>query len=559
MLKEFVMLNRKFNWIGTGTISALAVAGTLMLGNGIVFAAQTEPAPAPPKTTQLIRKPAVAPARPAPQPARPSVQPPLRPQVPPARTNPQPGIRPEPTRTTPPMRPATPKVEPPRTPVRTVPRPVVEKGTGRPVVPANAQRTRLPNGGEAIRTGDGRVLKTNSKGQLSSVTTRSGAEAHFTNGRLSTLHHVAPDGTVTDIHRSPTGVSTIKTVSRDPYGHTVRTVSDGHRGYRERDLLRRPGYKERTYFANGHTRVAIYHEQTFGRYGAYPVYVPAYTYSPGFYAYAGTPWGAGVAYGWTPVPVYGGYFVPPPAYSSPNAWMADYMINQNLQNNAAQQQDAQADAASGEQAEPGVAPAGVPSGTQGDAGDPQAAQPEPIPQSVRDTYAIQVQASIQKAQAQAAGQPAPQDVPPALDPQHTTFQSYSDTEATDGNGQECALTGGDFVERQEAAPDAQKTILVKVVAVAKPSSSHCGKFAMVRISMEVLVDWSNAESEQLAAGEQALAENAGKNGFPPAPPSGQTPNPAGQGTPDDTTAVASAIQQQQAGSSALISEVGGGQ
>ena len=55
-----------------------------------------------------------------------------------------------------------------------------------------------------------------------------------------------------------------------------------------------------------------------------------------------------------------------------------------------------------------------------------------------------------------------------------------------------------------------------------------------------------------------MAGAAGKNGIPPAPNPGAVANPAGQGTPDDSTAMASAIQQQQTGASAMQAEVNGG-
>jgi hypothetical protein len=389
-------------------------------------------------------------------------------------------------------------------------------------------------------------MQTNSKGQLTSVRTPSGIEAHYRNGQLTTMHKVGPDGSVTDLHSTPGGGHTIRTVTPDPSAprdgkvHTLRTVSDGHRGYRERELFRRPGYRERTYFANGRTYAVIYHDRDFGRYGAYPVYVPAYTYAPGYYGWIGTPWGASVAFGWGPLAVYGGYFAPPATYDSPNAWVADYVINQNLQADAATQQDAQAD------------------GTQ-PAADPQAdVQPQPIPQPVRQQYVEQVQSTVQADQAAASGQPVAEDVPGALSPKHKLFQSYSDTEATDVNGGECSLTGGDFVQREEDTPDSSKMVAVTVVAIAKPSSTHCAMNARVRLPVDTLQDWYNSYAEHEAAGLQAMASQAGKNGIPAAPDAGRTANPSGQATPDDSGAMASAIQQQQNGANAMHSEVAGG-
>ena len=548
------MRNPKFSWSGAGTLSAMAVAGALMLGAGAASSAQTKPLPAP-KSAPLVRKP--TPTLPVKPPVQPQAKPPVTrpvPQTQPVR--PQPGPKPEITpRPGPGPKPLPgpgPKPEPfpkpgpgPKPiPAGGHPAPPVDSHTGKPVPPAGSIRSPRPGGGETIKAPDGRVMETNGKGQLTHLKAPDGTEARFNGGHMTSMHKVGADGSVTDMHRSPTGVSTIKTVNHDPYGHPVTTVGDGHRGYRERDLLRRPGYRQRTYFANGQSRVVIYHDHTFGRYGAYPVYVPAYTYSPGFYTWFGASWGVSVSAGWGPPPaVYGGYFVPAAGYTSPDAYVADYMINQNLQANAAQQQDAQADAAG--------------DGTQ-PAADPQAAQPQPIPQQVRDTYSIEVQATVQHDQAAASGQPVAQDVPGALSPDHKLFQSYSDVEATDGNGQECALTGGDFVQRAEDTPDGSKTVAVIVVAIAKPTASHCAMNAKVRLSVDTLQDWYNSYDEQHTAGMEAVNAAAGKNGIPAAPNAGKVPNPAGQGTPDDSGVLATAMQQQQTDVSGMQAQVNGG-
>jgi len=251
-----------------------------------------------------------------------------------------------------------------------------------------------------------------------------------------------------------------------------------------------------------------------------------------------------VSAGWgAPPPVYGGYFVPAAGYTSPNAYVSDYMINQNLQQNAAEQQDAQTDAAT--------------DGTQ-PAPEPQAAQPEPIPQGVRDTYSQEVQATTKQEQAAASGQPVAQSVPGALDPEHKVFQSYSDVEATNASGQECAVTGGDFVQREEDTPDAQKTVAVTVVAIAKPSASHCAKNVRVRLSVDTLQDWYNSYNEQHEAGMEAINAAAGKNGIPAMPNAGKTANPMGQGTPDDSGAMASAMKEQGADVSGMQAQVNGG-
>ena len=207
--------------------------------------------------------------------------------------------------------------------------------------------------------------------------------------------------------------------------------------------------------------------------------------------------------------------------------MADYIIAENLKAAYLAQQDAAADAAA--------------AGTAADI-EAQTAPPPPIPQSIRTAYVQEVEDQVQAAQAQAAGQTVAEAVPGALSPNFRVFQSYSDVEATDSNGQECALTGGDFVRREDDTPDSTKTVTVTVVTVAKPSASHCVTNAQVRIAVDTLQDWYNSFAESQQAGFDAMASNQGKNGFPAAPDTARVTNPDGQGTPDDPNALAHDLQ-----------------
>jgi hypothetical protein len=366
------------------------------------------------------------------------------------------------------------------------------------------------------------------------------------NGRVKMVSRTETDGSRTVVHNSPTGVRRIENVSHDSFGHSVRTVGDGHRGFRERELLRRPGYRERTYYDHGHAYAYVYHDRTYGRYGAYPVYVPGYYYRPRFYAYFGSPWASAVSFSWGGYPgygYYGGYFAPPAVYASPNAWMADYIISQNLQATYAAQQDAISD----EQA-------------SGDPGEVEAqnATPQAIPQDVRDAYTAQVKVVVQQTATEASGAAPPDAAPGALSPDFRVFQTYADVEVQVG-GQECALTGGDFVRREEDVPDTSKTVAVTVVTIAKPTSSHCAMNARIRIPVDTLQDWYNSFIESQQAGYEALAANQGKNGFPPMSDTAKVENSAGQATPDDAGVVANAIQQQGVTANGLQAEASGKQ
>jgi hypothetical protein len=416
--------------------------------------------------------------------------------------------------------------------------------TGHAVPPANSKITPGPHGGKTIDAPNGTRMQTNAAGKVTSIKTPTGTEAHLNpaTGKVTSIRNVGADGTGTIVHKSPSGIATTEHIKKDPFaaGHTVRTVTHGGMNYRQRDLLRRPGYSQRTYFDHGRSYVRVYHERVYGVYGAYPVYVPAYYYGPAYYGYFGNPWAVNVAWGWGAYPgyaYYGAYFAPAPYYVSPGAWMADYIIAENLK------------AAYADQAAAAAADA-----------EAQSAPPQPIPADVRSAYVQQVQTAVQQEAAEASGKAVAEQVPGALSPDFKIFQSYTDVEA-DNNGEACALTGGDFVRREEDAPDSGKTVAVTVVTVAKPSASHCAINARVRVSVETLQDWYNSFMAAQQAGFDAMAANAGKNGFPAAPESAKVANPNGQGTPDDPNALAASIQEAQNNAAQVQADVqsGGGQ
>lgn len=538
---------------GAGPLMAAVIAAFLAFGSGAAapaFAGPTKPAPPP---------------RPAP---RPAPAPQIRPQQPGGRTVTRP-VNPAyhpplPTRpgqpTYPQSRPGTfPGGQGPQHPLpggdrRALPGsdrgplPGGEHGTlpggDRRAIPMGGDRPGGVNNPHAIPAHSGPAFHPGPGGRFNGPHGEVGTSDPRT-GRIINMSRVNPDGSRLAFHTSPTGVRRIEQ-TRMEFGHPVRTVTNGHSGFVERDM-RRPGFHERTYYENGRVHAYVYRDHMY-RYGSYPVYVPAYYYHPAFYGIFLGGW-AGPAFGfsWSSSPgyaVYGGYFAPQPTYASPNAWMADYIINANLQANYQAQQDAGSDAVA-----------------NGDGGqvEQQDATPQPIPQDVRDTYAQQVQATAAEQQAEASGQQPSEDATGALSPKFKVFQSYSDVEADNG-GQPCALVGGDFVRREEDAPDANKTVAVTVVTIAVPSQSHCAMNAKVRLSVDVLQDWYNSFLQAQQAGMDAMAANQGQNGFPAIADTGRTDNALGKATPDDPNAVATAIQQQaDAAKSMQSSATGGGE
>jgi hypothetical protein len=168
---------------------------------------------------------------------------------------------------------------------------------GRPGgVPATGVAGR-PGGAGSVARKPSPVSQHDPKGNFQSENVRGHVDPKT--GKVTHMEKTNVDGSRLTVHNSPGGVRRVESVSRDPYGHSVRTVSNGHSGFRERDLLRRPGYRQRTYFDHGHVYARIYRDHLYARYGGvYPVYVPAYYYSPAYYAWYGEPWVLGFAFCW---------------------------------------------------------------------------------------------------------------------------------------------------------------------------------------------------------------------------------------------------------------------
>jgi len=285
-----------------------------------------------------------------------------------------------------------------------------------------------------------------------------------------------------------------------------RVVSAGKQGFVERPL--RPGYISRTYVSGDRTQVRVYRNYTYGRVH-YSSYVPSVHYQPAFYGWANRPWAAPVAYawGWGRAPwFYGGYFSPAPVYPSAALWLTDFILAANLQLAYQNQM-----AASG----------------AGQA-DPQA----PLVQNnssrltpeVKGMIAAEVQQEIAAEQA-AAAQPAspqvaaaaavPDAPPPALDARVKVFVvSTSLNLATGSDGQTCALTPGDIIQRTGRNVTADGQVPVNVL---DSMEGDCPVGFATALDVGVLQDIYNDFRAQVSAGMEQLASDQGKGGLPASP------------------------------------------
>jgi len=267
-------------------------------------------------------------------------------------------------------------------------------------------------------------------------------------------------------------------------------------------------FVQRTYYVHGapygrYYRTSFYHGVT------YQMYTPLRFYSPRFYAYAYSPWGAPIYYnfGWGGAAwfgLYAGYFSPYPYYAAPNYWLTDYLVANSLQDAYQERMDAN------------VQNAYDPSG-----------QVALSPQ-VKDQIAREVQRQLQQesAESQNAAQnvmPAANGAPPILADNTAHVFVVSSSLIANGGGQECALTQGDVLQLSAApSPDAN----FANVRVLASKSQDCGTGGIVPVQLADLQEMQNHMRETLDQGLGELQARQGQGGLPPIDASLRNSTPA---------------------------------
>ena len=335
-------------------------------------------------------------------------------------------------------------------------------------------------------------------------------------GRAAHIEHSRPDGSRMVVDRGLRGERRVEVVR--PGG--VRVVTVGRRGFVERPL--RPGFVSRTSVIGGRTEVRVYRTLAYGNIHYY-AYVPRVYYNPAFYGWANRPWGAPVAFawGWGPAPwygFYGGYFAPSPYYPDASLWLTDYVLAENLQLAY----------------ENRMAAGGEESANQPPPAEPTSAvmlTPE-VKQMIAEEVRQQLAAEQAAAAQPAAAQPSPtaSEAPPALDPKLRIFVASTPLNLTAADGQTCALTPGDIIERTSRNPTDDGKIAVNVM---NSKAGDCPvDFASV-LDVSALQDMHNQFREQIAAGMEKLASNQGKGGLPAGPAASPRQAAEGQAPPAD--------------------------
>lgn len=339
----------------------------------------------------------------------------------------------------------------------------------------------------------------------------------------------------------------------------VRVVSVGHRGgYVQRAYVVRGGhsYYSRTYYYHGGYRAGVYRGYYYGG-RPYYGYYPAYYYHPVYYGWAYNPWPAPVYYGWgwggAPwYGYYGPYYAPYPVYPSAAFWLTDFMIAASLQ--AAYQAQAEANALlspldSDTTLIASLMPLAAP--------DAKPAMSEEVKKAlseeVKTTLAAEKTDAEKPKSSSASGggsQPAQSnEAPPALDPNFKTFIVSSDMSLT-ADGEECALSQGDVIQRTSDKPDDDGNVTVKVVASNK---SDCAIGKEGPVSTDDLQEMYNSFRESLKDGMGELAKKNGTGGLPKAPDTGTTDGDVPAPPPDKSAE--KSLQDQQSAADQAETEV----
>jgi hypothetical protein len=275
--------------------------------------------------------------------------------------------------------------------------------------------------------------------------------------------------------------------------------------------------------------------QQFGHAYAYRRLAAAALYPAAYYGWALTAWPHPIAYSWgwrsQPwYPAYGVLFVPYPVYSSPDLWMTDYILAQNMQ---AAYQGPPAPVPS-----PSVEPAplmdsGAPSPDMPGTGNPEVSPPANLPLSspsgappsspasvappaitpaVKAQLDTQIKVQLRDQQA-AAAMPATLTTasgPPALRANHVFFEVVQPLSVPMANDQDfCSLKPNDYIRRAGGMSPDDWMIPVVVVLSA---SADCPVGLHTRIGLNDLTAMENEQEAQVMQALQAASKSTLPNG-----------------------------------------------
>jgi len=303
-----------------------------------------------------------------------------------------------------------------------------------------------------------------------------------------------------------------------------RIVNQGRgRGFVERQISSRSSYVSRSYVIQGRPLVRVYQTYIFAGITFYR-YIPVAYYPPEFYLWIDRPWRVPVAYVWDwerePwTDAYHGYFTPESSYSSPELWLADYLIAENLRNafyeSAEADQNAGTDAIGEDNATNAALDAEV-----------KQAFTEEVASEVRDIQSEASSAGTFDDKRQPAAAP---QVPPVLDPKHRFTLVSMNVEVTTSTGETCSLTGGDLIVRTSDEIIQGDKIQISVL---RSKRGDCPYSTTAEIEVSALQEMHNETRAQMHTGISVIANKQGSGGMPIGPNSTLRAVPAAFATAD---------------------------
>ena len=351
-----------------------------------------------------------------------------------------------------------------------------------------------------------------------------------TRSRSGNIVRTAADGSIIDV-RSPRngmsihhGVDGSRQILVDqPDRSRIFANSHGIQYVQHPYVFRGRPYDHRTFYVQGHTFHQFYRPYNYAG-ASLDVYAPARFYEPGMYRWATSRFNAPQPFRWgymtNPTPWFGyykGYFVPDTTYTSPTAWLADFVLGASL--------------AVAYAAAPPTSPA-----------PPAGAAPAITPQ-VKQQLADEVGRQVKEESVEAQQNAQNRDPPPGAggvvqelgDRQSHVFVVASDLDLVDPTGRRCMISAGDVVQVVSGPKPSSST--ADAIVLASKGGVECDRAAQVEIALTDLQEMQNHMRETI---DQGMAStDAGKKAAT------VTPAFAASAPPPDSNAGREIDQQQQ--------------
>jgi hypothetical protein len=370
-------------------------------------------------------------------------------------------------------------------------------------------------------------------------------------GRSSSERRPTDGSVMRETHSA--GGERVREVSRGIAGGPVRVVRYGNTLSGTVEHTIGVGLVSRTFVSGGHVLYTHVYQRhvwyPFGRAATYETFVPAVQYPAVYYAWAVAPWPRPITYTWgwqvQPwYPTYGALFTPYAVYTSPDLWMTDYIIAENMQTAYQAQSSAPAQESSphGALAAPAVqasdaAPVSQPNDAPpapqaSDSPSAPAGRPPAITPEIKAQLNAQIKVQLQEQQA-ATATPVTlttQSTPPALRPNHVFFEVVQPLEVSSGTGNRyCSLSPNDYIKRTGGMSNDDWMI---PVVVELSGRSDCPAGLQTRIGLNDLNGMENEQEAQVMEAMQAASKSMGPDGPPSGPGVHPTLIAAGNAGPD---------------------------